>query len=136
MRIFLDTNVLISAFVSRGLCADLFRIVVSEYELILGEFVIEELSNKLEKKFKLPKPEVAEIVSFLRQFECVPVPEKSYDIACPDQDDCWVIASAIGGKAKYLVSGDSDLLNLPRIMKIKILSPRGFMDSHNKRKIK
>ena len=136
MKVFFDTNVLISAFIARGFCADLFRIVISEYELILGEYVIQEFKEKLEKKFKFPKKEIIEMASFLEQFEIFPIPDAPYKIDCPDKDDCWVIASAILGKAKYLVTGDKHLLDLPRIMKLKILSPRSFYDTHNKRKIR
>ncbi len=37
MKVFLDTNVLVSAFTTRGLSADLFRLVVAEHELLTGE---------------------------------------------------------------------------------------------------
>jgi predicted nucleic acid-binding protein len=40
VRVFLDTNVLISAFATRGLCAELFRSVIAEHELVLGEVVL------------------------------------------------------------------------------------------------
>jgi len=136
VKVFFDTNVLISAFIGRGFCADLFRIVISEYELILGEYVIQEFKEKLEKKFKFPQKEIYEMTSFLEQFEIIPIPDSPYKIDCPDKDDCWVIASAMRGKAKYLITGDNHLLDLPRIMKLKIMSPRNFYDAHNKRKIK
>ena len=42
MRVFLDTNVLLSAFAARGLCADVFRTVLAEHELITSEFVLGE----------------------------------------------------------------------------------------------
>lgn len=32
MRVFLDTNVLVSAFATRGLSADVFRLVLAEHE--------------------------------------------------------------------------------------------------------
>lgn len=40
MRVFLDTNVLVSAFATRGLCADLMRHVLAEHDLITGEVII------------------------------------------------------------------------------------------------
>ena len=42
MRVFLDTNVLASAFGTRGLCADVLRLIMAEHELITGEVVVEE----------------------------------------------------------------------------------------------
>jgi len=37
VRVFLDTNVLASAFGTRGLCADVLHIILREHELITGE---------------------------------------------------------------------------------------------------
>ena len=37
MKVFLDTNVLIIAFATRGLCADLMRLLLTEHELLTGE---------------------------------------------------------------------------------------------------
>ena len=37
MRVFLDTNVLVSALTTRGLAADVFRLALSEHELLTGE---------------------------------------------------------------------------------------------------
>jgi uncharacterized protein len=41
VRVFLDTNVLVSAFATRGLCADLLELVLLEHDLVLGRWVIE-----------------------------------------------------------------------------------------------
>ena len=45
MRVFLDTNVLVSAIATRGICADLLRSVAAERELIVGEVVLVELHH-------------------------------------------------------------------------------------------
>ena len=41
MRVFLDTNVLVAAFATRGLCADVFRLVLAEHELLVSAALIE-----------------------------------------------------------------------------------------------
>ncbi len=43
MRVFLDTNVLVSAFAARGICADLLELVLLEHDLIIGRHVLGEL---------------------------------------------------------------------------------------------
>tara|TARA_Y100000590_G_C15710915_1_gene1010249 strand:+ start:1307 stop:1432 length:126 start_codon:yes stop_codon:yes gene_type:complete len=40
MKVFLDTNVLVSAFATRGLCADVMRVILTEHELLIGEVVL------------------------------------------------------------------------------------------------
>ena len=54
MKVFLDTNVLVSAFASRGLCTDLFELILLEHELIVGKQVLLELRRSMRQKIKLP----------------------------------------------------------------------------------
>jgi hypothetical protein len=37
VKVFLDTNVLVSAFAARGLCADLLRDVLARHDLVTGD---------------------------------------------------------------------------------------------------
>ncbi|HZL91991.1 MAG TPA: hypothetical protein VFB99_00055 [Vicinamibacterales bacterium] len=36
MKVFLDTNVLVSAFAARGICEDVLRIVLAEHQLVVA----------------------------------------------------------------------------------------------------
>lgn len=65
MRVFLDTNVLVSAFASRGLCAELLELVLLDHDLIIGQAVLRELEKALREKVKLPNARSAEIVEFI-----------------------------------------------------------------------
>jgi len=47
VRVFLDTNVLVSAFATRGVCADLVRFVLAEHTLVTSEVVLRELRRVL-----------------------------------------------------------------------------------------
>jgi hypothetical protein len=47
VKVFFDTNVLLDAFATRGLCADLFAHVLLEHELLTGEFVLRELPSQV-----------------------------------------------------------------------------------------
>jgi uncharacterized protein len=50
VKVFPDTNVLASAFGTRGLCADVVRLILGEHELVTGEVVLEELRGVLPRK--------------------------------------------------------------------------------------
>lgn len=126
MRVFLDTNVLVSAFATRGLCADLFRHVLAEHELLVGEVVLDEFGSVLRKKLKLPIATIDEIGSFLRQYEVIPKPAVPSDIPVRDPDDRWILASAIAGNAEVLVYGDQDLLVVADEAPFLIVDPRAF----------
>ena len=45
MKVFLDTNVLIAAFATRGLCADMFCLAATDHELLIGAAVLVEVRN-------------------------------------------------------------------------------------------
>ncbi|MCE5249170.1 putative toxin-antitoxin system toxin component, PIN family [bacterium] len=126
MKVFLDTNVLVSAFATRGLCADVLRTVLAEHELVTGTCVLDELERVLESRFGIPKKTVVSIILFLRRFHIEPTPEHLPDISIRDPDDLKALASACAAKADVLVSGDQDILSLTEYCTIVITDPRGF----------
>ncbi|MBI2834438.1 MAG: putative toxin-antitoxin system toxin component, PIN family [Acidobacteria bacterium] len=126
MRVFLDTNALVAAFATRGLCADVMRAVLAEHELITGDVVRAELRDALETHIKLPATTVADIVALLRAQEVVPKPGKPSEVPARDPDDRRILASAIAGRADVLVTGDRDLLAVAEAVPLPILDPRGF----------
>ena len=111
MKVFLDTNVLVSAFATRGLCADVLRLVISRHQLIVGEVVLDEMERVLREKLALPEPVVSEATGFLREFKVVERPaEISVEVEA-DPEDAVVLASALAASADFLVTGDRDLLD-------------------------
>ena len=55
MRVLLDTNVIVSAVTTRGLCADVFRAVLSAHELVTCAKVLQEVRRILSMKFLVPE---------------------------------------------------------------------------------
>ena len=49
MKIALDTNVLVSAVAARGLCADVFNLVLAERQLVVCETVLAEVRRVLKQ---------------------------------------------------------------------------------------
>lgn len=128
MRVFLDTNVLVSAFASRGLCADVVRHILAEHELLTGEVNIVELRRVLRDRIKVPPPTIAAIEQLLRDQVIVPKPAEPHQLPIRDADDKWVLASAVAGDADVLVTGDADLLEMASRSPLPIVNPRGFWD--------
>ena len=124
MRIFFDTNVLISAFAARGLCADLMRLVLAEHELQTGEVNLVELRRVLRERFKAPAAQIARVETLLRDQTIVEKPRLILQLKVRDADDAWVLASAVAGEADVLVTGDQDLLVLAPQAPLPILAPR------------
>ena len=128
MRVFLDTNVLVSAFATRGICADVLRVVLAEHTMVTGEVVLRELRRVLRKRIRLPPGTVKEIDGFLREYEVAPNPVERAAVPKRDPDDQWVVASAVESRADVLVTGDRDLLDIAAGAPVKIVDPRGFWD--------
>lgn len=128
MRICLDTNVLIAAFATRGLCADVLRVVLAEHELVVGEVMLVELRRTLASKFKLPVDRIDAIQAVLTTVPIVPRPAAPSDLAIRDATDRWILATAVSGSADVLVTGDEDLLVVAALSPVPILSPRAFWE--------
>jgi putative PIN family toxin of toxin-antitoxin system len=131
--VFLDTNVLVAAFATRGLCADVMRVVLVEHQLITGDVVLSELRKALGRRIKLPAATIEDILVLLREQEVVPKPRTPSDLPIRDPDDRWILASAIAGRAHVLVTGDRDLLDVADTAPLPIRDPRAFWDLLSKR---
>ena len=126
MRVFLDTNVLVSALATRGLCADVLRIAVAEHDLVLGETVLGELRRVLRDKMGVPCATVDSTERFLREQGTVVGRRIPLAIELCDPDDVSVLEEAVASEADVLVTGDRDLLEVAGRVRIEITTPRGF----------
>lgn len=126
MRVFLDTNVLVSAFATRGLCADVLRVVIAEHELVVGEVVLQELRKVLLGKFRVPPEQVAQVEDLLHSYEVVPRTATMDPLELRDKADRWVLANARAGNVEVIVTGDADLLDVAGKAGVRIISPREF----------
>jgi uncharacterized protein len=128
LRVFLDTNVLVSAFTTRGLCSDLLDAVLAEHQLVLGEAVLTELSRVLTNKMSMPQATTEEVEAFLRREAAVVSTGSDPGVKIRDEDDVVILGQAIEALAEVLVTGDRDLLDVTDAIPIVVLSPRGFWD--------
>ena len=126
MKVFLDTNVLVSAFITRGLCADIFRIILSEHDLHLCTHVLAELEDVLKRKIYLPDKQITSILHYLRTFEIVTNHTPPTKIELRDKNDIPIISAALNSHSDIIVTGDKDLLEVSEKYGIKIVDPRTF----------
>jgi putative PIN family toxin of toxin-antitoxin system len=124
VRVYLDTNVLISALATRGLCADLLEAILADHDLLVGETVLKELQRVLSQKMHLAPKAVAELDAFLRRQGEVVHSDRLLRLKVRDPADRPILAEAVAGRAEMLVTGDRDLLVLAARAPIAIRSPR------------
>jgi putative PIN family toxin of toxin-antitoxin system len=109
-----DTNVLIAAIVTEGICSKLLhRARMGEFSLISCPFTRKELGRILSKKFRLSQEELALAMEPINEAISIVIEHnlKITDI-CRDSDDENIIACTVAAKADYLVTGDFDLLEI------------------------
>ena len=124
MRVVLDTNVLLAAFGTRGLCDALFTVCLEGHQLVASEHINGELRLHLTRAFRVPARQADEIAAFVRELSEVVSPARVIALACRDPDDLPVLGTAVAGRADVLVTGDRDLLELKRHGGIPIVTPR------------
>jgi putative PIN family toxin of toxin-antitoxin system len=132
VRVFLDTNVLVSAFATRGLCADLFELVLLEHELVLGGHVVRELNKALRTKLKLSAAQAKAVQDFVSGEAAQTIVEAAPANVRADRADARVLGEALAAKAALFVTGDAALLRLHAIETMEIVSPRGFWEKMKK----
>jgi putative PIN family toxin of toxin-antitoxin system len=128
VRVFLDTNVLVSAFGTRGLCAEVLTLVLAEHELVLGEQLLGELERVLRQKMRVPAKRTAEVLAFLRSRGSVSAAIAPGLIKVRDPSDAKILGEAVAGDAEILVTGDKDLLDVAAKAPFPIVTPRGFWE--------
>ncbi|HIC91550.1 MAG TPA: putative toxin-antitoxin system toxin component, PIN family [Syntrophaceae bacterium] len=128
MKVFLDTNVLVSAVATRGLCADVLREVLVSHQLVISAPLIEELKGVLGEKLDLPYDLISEFVEILKQNATLSTPTALPSIDIQDKDDLTILSSASSGEADLFITGDKELLELKNPGGMEIVSPRAFWE--------
>jgi uncharacterized protein len=126
--ILLDTNVLIAAFVARGLCNELLEHCIRNHSLVTSSFIIGEFRDKLSDKFKYRPEEINQAAELLLSRMKEVASTRLEQRVCRDAEDDNVLAAAIEGKCNCIITGDKDLLVLKRYRGIDILSPSEFRE--------
>ncbi len=126
MRLALDANVLIAAFVARGLCAELLEHSVREQEPVTSAAILEEVRRDLVDKIKVTVAQADQAIWLLRTRSEVVEPVDLGTQVCRDPDDDVVLGTAVAGRCEAIVTGDKDLLDLVSWRDTRIVSPRAF----------
>ena len=128
MKIVLDTNVLISALITRGVCRDLLEHCVQRHQIIISDFILDELSENLKNKFHFDQPDIKEAITLFNSEMQVVSPATIEKPICRDRQDDMILATAIAGNAECIITGDEDLLVLGQYGPIRIFRPSEFVE--------
>lgn len=128
MKAVFDTNILIAAFLTEGICAKLLiRARRRDFDLILCDGILQEFKRVLKKKFAASPRETAEAVTILYEATQEILRQTgSVTPICSDSDDDLILPCARDAVADCIVTGDEDLLVLKNDEGISIVTPREF----------
>ena len=120
MRIFPDSNVLIAAAVwPQSICGKFMVVLIEEqkHDLIIGEYVFQEVREKLRATFGIPQESIDRFEQWLRDGATAqPTPLALAPYRVTDLDDRVVLTAALNAKADILISNDTDLLVMAEML--------------------
>ena len=128
MKVFLDTNVIVSAVTTRGLCADVFRAVLADHDLVTSTKVLLEIQRILKVKFAVPDELIAEYIELIEEDSVLAKAGDLPSLAIKDKDDVEIIAAAVAANANVFVTGDREVQGIKSVQKTRIVSPREFWE--------
>lgn len=130
LSVVVDTNVFVSGLiVEKGLPHQLIKLLEEGlFLLIISQKMRDELEEVLYRaKFSafLSEDKLSKFFRMIDIISTIVSPHTIVPIEVRDPKDQKVLATALGGKADYLVTGDEDLLDLknnPKLGKLKIVT--------------
>jgi len=128
MKVFLDTNVLASAFATRGLCSDVLREVFASHDLYTSIEVLKELRGVLKNKFGFPENLIKKIFLLLQREANMTYSQEQVEIHIKDKTDIPIVNAAMAAGIQVFVTGDKELQDLAKIGNLEIISPRKFWE--------
>ncbi|MBI2011149.1 putative toxin-antitoxin system toxin component, PIN family [Candidatus Daviesbacteria bacterium] len=127
IRIVLDSNILISAYVFGGKPELVLKLIITEEAHgVISPVLKDEFLGVLRKKFGISTSEILEIQNQIDLSFDITYPKDTFHIV-KDEDDNRVLEAAVEGRVSYIITGDKELLNLKSFRKIKIVTATEFL---------
>lgn len=134
IKIVADTNVLISSLIGKLLKEFYNHFKKNHFILLISDIMLEELFDVLKREKIKKYISVSDREEFLKLLvlRSIKVKPKINIRDCRDLDDNIILECAVSSDAKYIVTGDNDLLDLNPYKGIKIIKPVEFINLLNK----
>ena len=117
-----DTNIYISALIFAGLPRQfLLAAEDARIHLFISEPIRLELRRILQTKFSWSNVRVNEAMLQLKSCRELVRPIEMLDVIKEDPDDNRVLECGVAARARFIVSGDNDLLRLGQFRNIRIV---------------
>jgi putative PIN family toxin of toxin-antitoxin system len=130
LRVVADTNIYISALNFGGAPAQILALARRrQIEMFVSTPILDEIEGVLKRKFQWPSARAREALTAIRDFAKEVKPTERVTAVEKDEPDNRVLECALAARATIIVSGDSHLRELGSFQRIRIVSPRAFLDA-------
>jgi len=126
MKVVLDTNVLIAAFIAHGVCNEVVEHCFVNHEVVSSIPLLNEFTTVLVGKFKFTRQEANSAGQLLESRSTIVRPLDVSPKFCRDADDLIVLGTALAGFCSCIITGDKDLISVKQHNGISIVSPGSF----------
>jgi putative PIN family toxin of toxin-antitoxin system len=129
MRVVLDSNVCVSAFVLPGGAASqlIAALLRGRAEPLMSRPIMAEVLGVLGRKFAADREQLARTALFLSAFAEQVVPRERLHVLS-DEPDNRILECAMVGHARWIVTGGRQLLKLGRYEGVQIVTVRAMQE--------
>ncbi len=131
MKVMLDTNILVSAFVFKSkMMNQLIYKLSTEHEIVICSYTIEELKELIDTKFKVTQKDLDEFLKdfpFILVYSPTTIENKLFEIR--DKDDYIILHTAIIEDVDVFITGDKDFNDID-IDKPEIMNATEFLEKY------
>lgn len=130
MKIVLDTNILISGFLTTtGPSQYILDLAIKKHTVILSGYILREFKEKLLYKLEIPAGLTDEAIAFLRKRTVIPEKVKTHPkTRFSDTKDRPILALIEEVKPHYFITGDKKLLTIKKLGSTLFLTAREAME--------
>ena len=130
LRVVADTNVYISALNFGGVPDQVLALARrGRIEMFVSKPILDEIEGVLKGKFQWPPSRTRQALTAISEFAKEVKATERVAAVEKDEPDNRVLECALAARATIIVSGDSHLRELGSFQRIRILSPRAFLDA-------
>jgi len=127
LKVVIDTNVYLSSLLFKGKAREAYDLCIESSDVFISDFIIDEVSDKLQYKFSLSSKAVKDILNSISAVVENIKPTTPLPNVCRDKDDNHILQLCETVSADFLITGDKDLLVLENYKSTSIISPAEFM---------
>jgi len=131
IRVVLDTNIVISATLAKGLPSAILTILLRlpQFQICVSEPLLEEYRQVfMRKKFEEIRQEGLRTVAKIEEQALKVIPEVKVERIRTDRPDNRVLECALAAEAHYLITGNRRHFRFGHFFSTQIVNPYEFLD--------